>query len=421
MLPSFNHQLPTGKERGEFIALDIGGTTFRVAIVKLCGESDGARESKILGMKSFKIISEVRKLKGIVFFHWIAAKIEEVLAEHGHSNVTPMSMGVSWSFPIEQTSHRSGRLMKMGKGFHAADGLLNQDLGSLIQQCCQARGLNIQLQAIVNDSSATLLSRAYMDSATRFSLIVGTGVNAAVHLPVHLFNPSKFGTRPSSWHDSATHVIVNTEISMLGKDLLPTTEWDEKIRFSHPNPDFQPLEFFVSGAYLGEIARLILVDGIKNVGLFGGVVPSCLRGKYTLGTETISHIQRDQSKNLAKARRVYCEKYPLAFPPTYNDLQALRHISSNVIHRASGLVAAGIHALWQLRNEVEHIAPQNYSHIVVAYNGSVIESYPGFRDACQHHLDTLVQATGGVKGMVRLVYAMESGLIGAAVASAVAL
>jgi hexokinase len=179
----------------------------------------------------------------------------------------------------------------MGKGFLAAHGLLGQDLGDLIQDSCSRRGLNVKLNAIVNDSSATLLSKAYSDSTTRFALILGTGVNAAIHLPVHIFAPPKFGVRPSEWHDCAKHVIVNTELSMFGAGILPSTIWDDKLRAAHPAPNFQPLEHFVSGGYLGEIVRLILVDGIQTAGLFGGVVPPSLRERYSLDTETISYME----------------------------------------------------------------------------------------------------------------------------------
>jgi hexokinase len=179
----------------------------------------------------------------------------------------------------------------MGKGFLAAHGLLGQDLGDLIQDACSRRGLNVQLNAIVNDSSATLLSKAYLDSTTRFALILGTGVNAAVHLPVHIFSPPKFGVRPAEWHDSAKHVIVNTELSMYGASILPYSRWDEQLLATHSNPEFQPLEHFVSGGYLGEIARLVLVEGIQTAGLFGGVVPPSLRERYSLETETLSRIE----------------------------------------------------------------------------------------------------------------------------------
>lgn len=35
MLPSFSHILPTGPERETYLALDVGGSNFRLALVKL--------------------------------------------------------------------------------------------------------------------------------------------------------------------------------------------------------------------------------------------------------------------------------------------------------------------------------------------------------------------------------------------------
>jgi len=99
-------------------------------------------------------------------------------------------------------------------------------------------------------------------------------------------------------------------------------------------------------------------------------------------------------------------------------MQAIRLIASHVTYRASGVIAAGTHALWQMRNEAESVPADESSHTLVAYNGSVLENYPRFRETCQEQLDTLVEATGGKKGVVELMYAEESSLLGAAVAVA---
>lgn len=82
------------------------------------------------------------------------------------------------------------------------------------------------------------------------------------------------------------------------------------------------------------------------------------------------------------------------------------------------MVAGGVHALWSLRNEVENIDPSDSEHMMVAYNGSVLENYPRFKSTCQQQLDNLVEASGGKAGVIELIYAEESSLIGAAVAVA---
>lgn len=180
----------------------------------------------------------------------------------------------------------------MGKGFMAHQGLLGQDLGQIITDACKNRNLNVELRAIVNDSSACLLSRAYSHTSTRFGLILGTGVNLAAYLPVFTIGKAKFGQRSQEWFDEASHVIVNTEMSMFGNGHLPTTRWDKLLLKGLSRPDFQPLEYRVSGMYLGEICRFALIEAIESTGIFGGIVPSSLTEPYSLGTETISKIQR---------------------------------------------------------------------------------------------------------------------------------
>lgn len=102
MLPSYNHLLPDGGERGTFLALDVGGSTFRVALVELLGpQADGAG-MKIEAQKPYKINDAVKQLKGEAFFDWMAEKIDDTLSgyPHGHGDGV-LSMGLAWSFPIE--------------------------------------------------------------------------------------------------------------------------------------------------------------------------------------------------------------------------------------------------------------------------------------------------------------------------------
>ena len=99
-------------------------------------------------------------------------------------------------------------------------------------------------------------------------------------------------------------------------------------------------------------------------------------------------------------------------------MHGLRLIASHVSYRASGVVAAGVHALWQLRNEAESLSAEESAHTLVAYNGSVMENYPNFKTNCQKQLDSLVEGSGGKAGVVELVYAEESSLLGAAVSVA---
>ncbi|RYP81343.1 hypothetical protein DL770_005934 [Monosporascus sp. CRB-9-2] len=450
MLPSFNHLLPTGNEKGQYLALDVGGSTLRVALVELRGREASGRESEIIQMDSFKITPEVKKLEGMAFFDWLAARIQEIVSKEVNVPQGPIPMGLAWSFPVEQTSLGGGLLMGMGKGFLATQGLQGQDLGDIIKFACKKRGLAVQLGAIVNDSTAALLSQAYKYASTRFGLILGTGSNIAVHLPVSALSRNKYGSRPASWFDSASHVIVNTEVSMFGKGVLPLTRWDELLNASHPRPEFQPLEQCLSGFYLGEICRLALVEAINFTGVLGGQLPPSLEKPYSLDTETISRIEADTSPSLEEAISYFESQHPSSHRPTVSDITFIRDLASLISRRSAALLAAALFALWELRHETEaeaeHLTNSTITSTTtvaavkksdggvvvsvseeaetprtkVAFNGSVIEHYPQYRSNCQHYLDGLV-AQSGHPGCVDLVPAVESSLLGAAVALASAL
>jgi hexokinase len=103
MLPSFNHILPRGDEVGSYLAVDVGGSNLRVALVDLGGNQHG-NVMKIVKLLCFPIASNIRLLKGAAFFDWMARRIEEITLcpeveqSLGHG---PYTMGVAWSFPVK--------------------------------------------------------------------------------------------------------------------------------------------------------------------------------------------------------------------------------------------------------------------------------------------------------------------------------
>jgi hexokinase len=104
MLPSYNHKLPTGFEKGTYLALDVGGSTFRIALVELNGKQTDAKHMRIVTMKSFKIDEKVRQRSGTLFFDWMADKIQQALADPQLQNASTTKnfpMGLAWSFPVE--------------------------------------------------------------------------------------------------------------------------------------------------------------------------------------------------------------------------------------------------------------------------------------------------------------------------------
>lgn len=102
MLPSFNHLLPTGQEMGQYLALDVGGSTLRVALVELRGREASGRECEIVRMNNFKITPDIKRLEGMAFFDWMAERIHDVVLKDGVvDSPDPIPIGLAWSFPVE--------------------------------------------------------------------------------------------------------------------------------------------------------------------------------------------------------------------------------------------------------------------------------------------------------------------------------
>jgi hexokinase len=429
MLPSYNYTLPTGHEIGTYLAMDLGGSTFRVALVELRGRTAGQPGLRIVRMSVSPIDENVRRLEGTLLFDWMAQKIEAMLAEGpetcGYEDEA-LPVGLAWSFPIEQTSLRGGKIQGMGKGFHSSHTVIGQDLGNLIVAACRRRRLNLRVDAIVNDSSAALLCRAYSEPTTSMSLILGTGTNAAVHLPVSCIGADKFGIRDQSWHAQAKKVITNTELSMFGKGILPETRWDEFLNRTHRLPDFQPLEYMTTGRYLGELLRLVIGEAVDTAGLFDGVFPEPLRTPYTLDTAILGMLEADTSAQLSRSgahlEKIWC----MTSPPCPSDLLFLRAVAESISNRATVYLAVALHALWTLQKEtdINPTTPFGTPKTSIACTGSVIEKYPNFRARCEGYIAEMIAVGDRSFGsfpleLVVLEVIDDAAILGAAVAVAI--
>ena len=429
MLPSYNHTLPTGQEKGTFLALDVGGSTFRVALVELRGRSAGRDSIRTSHVSVSPINDIVRQLAGTQFFDWMAEKIQSTLAEftgsHGTIEAT-LTTGLAWSFPIEQTSPGTGKIQGMGKGFSCSDTVVGQDLGNLLFEACRRRGLSLHVTAIVNDSSAGLLCRAYYEPTTAIALIVGTGTNMAAHLPISCMGSSKFAMRDRATYDPTGKVITNTEASMFGKGILPRTQWDEALNSAHPLPDFQPLEYMTTGRYLGELFRLVVAHAVEETELFDGILPEACHFPYTVATIIPQTIEADGSDDLLEGREFLQKVWQLRVAPSYAEVQFLQTVAKAISTRATAYLAIAIHALWTLQKEYDNapITDSGIARTTIACTGGVIENYPTFKVRCEGYIEQMLAASPQASEalphqQVILDLTVDGAVLGAAVAAAV--
>lgn len=100
---TYVQNLPTGKETGKFLALDLGGTNFRVLLIHLKGgDEDYEFSSKIYAIPQRLMIGTANGL-----FEHIAECLSDFIKEQKIQDET-LPLGFTFSFPCQQVGLTKG-------------------------------------------------------------------------------------------------------------------------------------------------------------------------------------------------------------------------------------------------------------------------------------------------------------------------
>jgi hexokinase len=94
--------------------------------------------------------------------------------------------------------------------------------------------------------------------------------------------------------------------------VLPSTSYDQKLDRESINPSYQAFEKFISGMYLGEITRnllLSLIDSVPPI-LFSGKSTPTLNGHYGFDSAFMSAIE--SSRSISEVKSVLVERLGFA-------------------------------------------------------------------------------------------------------------
>uniref|UniRef100_A0A3B4GAA9 Phosphotransferase n=1 Tax=Pundamilia nyererei TaxID=303518 RepID=A0A3B4GAA9_9CICH len=139
MLPTFVRATPDGTEKGDFLALDLGGTNFRVLHVRVEEEAQ-----KVLKMDSqiCAIPQEMMLGTGEQLFDHIATCLGDFLESHNLKGQT-LPLGFTFSFPCEQLEIDKSILIRWTKGFNCS-GVEGKDVVQLLKEAIHRRGVGPQ-------------------------------------------------------------------------------------------------------------------------------------------------------------------------------------------------------------------------------------------------------------------------------------
>ncbi len=397
MIPAYVDK-PMGKEKGGFIALDLGGTNLRIAQIELKGKGGVIKTAERKFVLEKKHITNTQD----ELFGFIAGCIKKFIEEEKLDFNKQCGLGFTFSFPVKQTGIASGVLLRWTKGF-AARGVKGKDVVKLLNQALLKKGLsNLKIAALVNDTVGTLAARAYKERNCDVGVILGTGTNACYRERLSSIVKWKGYKQPRA------RMIVNIEWGNFDK--LPLTVYDRQMDKFSANPGEQILEKMVSGMYLGELVRLILKDFIERKMLFKQNKPAVFNKAGSFKAEYMSRIEGDCSADLSGTGVLLKD---LGFPcSALSERKLIKRICQLISNRGARISAAVLAAV------ITRIDPYLSQKHTIAIDGSLYEKHPGFS---MNMRAALRQVFAKKASRVRMVLTKDGSGIGAAIIAALAM
>jgi len=388
MIPAFVDR-PTGKEKGRFIALDLGGTNLRVLEFSLNGQG---KASKIKENK-FLLPQDCIKGNSSQLFGFIASKIKEF-----SSTDFQKYLGFTFSFPVKQTSINSGVLLHWNKDF-SVKGVKGKDVVDLLKKSLKKEKINnIKVSALANDTVGTLVARAYADHNCDVGVIWGTGTNACYRENLQKITKYKTGKKSG-------HMVVNIEWGNFNK--LKATIFDVILDETSLNPGSQMLEKMVSGMYLGELARLVLLDLMKE-GILFKREQKLFKKAASFKTEYMSLIEADKTSDLSATKKLLIK---LGVKNSrLEDRLFVQKICKIVSLRAARISAAVLTAV------IQKIDPGVNRRHSVAVDGTLFEKHPSFAKNVNITIKSILNRKAD---NVKLLLTKDGSGAGAAIISAI--
>jgi len=401
MIPSYVTALPDGTERGNFLALDLGGTNFRVLHVNITDPVDGQPNIE-MDSQIYKMSESVITGPGEQLFDHIASCMSDFLNRLGLSK-TLLPVGFTFSFPCKQDSLDSASLIAWTKGF-SAPGVEGKNVVTMLKEAIARRGdMQCNVVAVVNDTVGTLMSCAHSIEECQIGLIVGTGSNAC-------YMEKSVNVQTVDVKDE--DMCINMEWGAFGDDGALEdyrNDYDRTVDTTSINKGRQLFEKMISGMYMGEIVRLVLCELCNKGALFGCKTSPALNTYGKFETSFVSQIEGAQltptgslehkfgNLRVSPRRRSPKDTDTSDMTATQNVLASLDLLEANradcevvtrvcqaVSRRAAHLCASGISAVAHKIAENQRASGQvkagERCHITCGVDGTVYKKHPTFAD-----------------------------------------
>uniref|UniRef100_A0A673B1W6 Hexokinase-2 n=1 Tax=Sphaeramia orbicularis TaxID=375764 RepID=A0A673B1W6_9TELE len=398
MLPTFVRSIPDGSEKGDFIALDLGGSNFRILRVKVTQDK---KQPVQMESQVYETPEDIVHGSGTQLFDHVADCLGDFMEKQKIKD-KKLPVGFTFSFPCAQTKLDEAVLVTWTKKFKAS-GVEGMDVVKLLNKAIKKRGdYEADIMAVVNDTTGTMMTCGFDDQRCEVGIIIGTGTNACYMEELRHIDLVE---------GDEGRMCINTEWGAFGDDGSLEdirTEFDREIDRGSLNPGKQLFEKMASGMYMGELVRLILVKMAKEGLLFEGRITPELLTRGKIETKHVSAIEKTK-EGLKKCMEILTR---LGVEPSDEDCLAVQHVCTIVSFRSANLISATLGAILCRLKENKGVARLRTT---VGIDGSLYKMHPQYARRLHKTVRRLVPDSD-----VRFLLSESGSAKGAAMVTAVA-
>ncbi len=400
MLPSFVDRFPTGGEEGEYFALDLGGTSLKVVWVKIGGRTVVDKE-----IREFPIPEECYDTDNGTLMQWVVDSCIGMIQAHPVDRVV---IGFCYSFACRQDNLDHGEQILWTKRFRGK-GLLGKDVVQVLRDEFKKRNIDAVIPALLNDSVASLVGAQFLTPHVKCAVILGTGTNCS-----YIEHTNNINTLPAEYRKHGDHMVINTEWGDCKVQASCTLEEDTWVDEASANPGHGLFEKLISGLYIGEVTRRILLRIARETGMYSGhdSAHSKFEESGTFDGAALSAIYHDTTPRLSVTASVLKKRLGIR-KLNRKELETAKEICEMVARRSARLCAAAMVAV--ISREFDN---DETGRIAIAVDGSTFTKFEGYRNLVREIIDDILgDATKSDR--LDIMIADGSSVTGAAITAAV--
>ncbi|EDW98629.1 hexokinase type 1 [Drosophila yakuba] len=354
---SYVQDLPTGRERGQFLALEMMPTNCRIMLVKFSSENDIYTSSKCVIMPH-----TVAAGRGTELFNFLATSIANFVKEKKVEKEN-LPLGIAFAFTLKKHALDMGILVSWTKEF-GAQGAIGKDVVQLLRDAlAKFSDISVEVMGIINVGAGSLLGLCWAQPDTRMGLVMGSIANSCYVERVEKCELYE-------GEEGRKLMIINSDWAHFGDtgqlDFI-RNEFDRQLDAESINPGSRIYEKFSGALCMGELVRIIVLRLMKSGSIFAEDRRDYIGIQWKLDMVSLIEIVSDPPGVYTKAQEVM-DKFRIRHCKE-RDLAALKYICDTVTNRAAMLVASGVSCL---------INRMHLPEISIAVDGGIYRLHPTF-------------------------------------------